>query len=176
MQVRQNLGEYSNYYAIDGGNWPPKAMLRIPTSHGVVLITIGVSLLPQPNVEMHTETPELLRRIELAALLPTDWSNEAINRFAEYLSGQTSLPWTKSTWLGVGHTMPCDSWRNEEFAFALLEASVGDLPTMILGPIFDDPVNVLWMTPISEEERTIAVSQGSNELVRQLPKDRWRES
>lgn len=31
-RIEQTLGRHSNYYAIDGGNWPPKAILRIPHS------------------------------------------------------------------------------------------------------------------------------------------------
>lgn len=64
--------------------------------------------------------------------------------------------------------------RNSPLRF--FDASIGDFPAMILGPIFDDPVNVLWVTPIMENEREIAVSQGSRQLASQLPMERWRSA
>jgi hypothetical protein len=42
---------------------------------------------------MATETPEQLRRIELGAVLPASWSEEAVQGFASYISGQSNLPW-----------------------------------------------------------------------------------
>jgi hypothetical protein len=173
-RIECDFGKHSNYYAIDGGNWPPKAILRIPREDGVVLATIGVSLRPQPMVEMSTETPELLRRIELAALLPVDWSDQAIKQFASYISAQSGLPWSHYTWLGHGHTIPCDSWQNPQFTAALL---VNNLHTRrSLGNQFGDPINVLWFVPINEEERQIAMDHGSDTLLARLPNDRWQQA
>lgn len=50
--LERTLGKHTSYYAIDGGNWPPKATLRFKTSGGVAVVTCGVSLRPQPTVEM----------------------------------------------------------------------------------------------------------------------------
>lgn len=112
--IEAAIGRHSNYYAIDGGEWPPKALIRLPHKESIVLVTIGVSARPQPNVEMSTDHPEMWRRIEFGVVLPEHWPNEAINRFASYLSGQSNLPWNNCTWLGPGHTLPCDSWLNPE--------------------------------------------------------------
>jgi hypothetical protein len=56
-----------------------------------VLVTVGVALRPQPNVELATETPEQLRRIELGAVLPSYRSEEAVQGFGRYVSGQSNL-------------------------------------------------------------------------------------
>ena len=107
-QLEEIFGSHTRYYAIDGGQWPPKAMVRFAWKGRTVLVTVGVALRPQPNVEMATETPELLRRIELGAVLPGSWSEDAVQGIGRYISGQCNLPWSNYTWLGPGHTLPCE--------------------------------------------------------------------
>lgn len=174
--IESALGKHSNYYAIDGGEWPPKAIVRIPRDEGVVLISFGVSLRPQPQVEMSTEQPELMCRIELGAVLPASWPDEAIKQFASYLSAQSNLPWNRYTWLGAGHTIPCDSWQNRRFEFALLQPHHPAVPNPTFEPMFGDPVNLLWFVPITAAERQTAIDHGSQRLIETLPKNRWQEA
>jgi hypothetical protein len=175
-QLEKVFGRHTKYYAIDGGQWPPKAMVRFAWKDRVVLVTIGVALRPQPDVEMATETPEQLRRIELGAVLPGTWSEKAVQRFASYASGQSNLPWNNYTWLGPGHTLPCDSWQNPSHTAALLEHEHSGASRIALEKLFGDPVNVLWFVPISEEERRVAINLGSEQLKSRLPADRWKHS
>jgi hypothetical protein len=37
-------------------------------------------------------------------------------------------------------------------------------------------VNVLWFVPISEEEKQLAINQGSEWLKSRLPADRWKQA
>jgi hypothetical protein len=172
-RIERSLGKHSNYYAIDGGEWPPKAMLRIPRSDGTILMTAGVSIRPQPDVEMAVEDPGPLRRIELGALLPQRWSDKSIKRFGGYLSGQSSLPWSQYTWLGPGHTIPCDAWQNRAYRCAALVPRHPAVPEFDLGEQFGDPVTVLWLIPLTEAERDKAISDGSGKVLASLPADRW---
>lgn len=169
------LGPHSNYYAIDGGKWPPRALLRLPHRSGIALVTIGVCLLPQPNVERHMEDPGDFRRIELGVLLPSDFGDADVNRFGGYLSGQAGLPWHKFTWLGPGHTIPCDSWRSTKYTSALLVREHRHLPAMQLPSMMGDPVSVLWFVPITDTERQLAIESGSSALLARLPASRWLE-
>ena len=172
--IERVLGKHSNYYAIDGGDWPPRAILRIPTTSGTALVTLGVSILPQPNLE--TDNASQLRRIELGAILPSTWSDAQVKQFASYLSGQARLPWRAFTWLGPGHTIPCDDWASTKFTAALLQREHPALPKSVtLPPQFGDPVHVLWFIPITEAEREYAISNGSSALAATLPSSRWRE-
>src|SRR5262245_2212807 len=173
-QLERVFGRHTKYYAIDGGKWPPKAMVRFARKDRTILVTVGVALRPQPNVEMATETPEQLRRIELGAVLPGNWSEDAIQGFGRYVSGQTDLPWTDYTWLGPGHTLGCDSWQNKDHTIALLQHQHSGAPRIALDGLLGDPVNVLWFIPISEDERQIAIDQGSAHLASRLPADRWQ--
>jgi hypothetical protein len=140
------------------------------------LVTIGVSILPQPNVEMVVSDPQPLRRIELGVVLPIDWPDEAIKRFASYLSAQSRLPWTQYTWLGAEHTIPCDSWRSSRFTAALLLKDHPAVKPFDVGCQFGDPVSILWFLPISASERDIAVAEGSKTLLGRLPLTRWQEA
>jgi hypothetical protein len=151
-------------------------MVRFAWKDRTVLVTVGVALRPQPNVEMSTETPEQLRRIELGAVLPSSWSEEAVQGFGSYISGQSNLPWKKYTWLGPGHTLPCDSWQNPDHTAALLQHEHSGASEIALERVVDDPVNVLWFVPISEEEKQVAINQGSEWLKSRLPADRWKQA
>lgn len=173
--MEKALGAHSNYYAIDGDDWPPKAMLRIPTDNGIALVTIGLCLRPQPNVEMYTETPERYRRIELGILVPKDSPDDVVNQCAAYLSAQSSLPWSYYSWLGPGHTLSCDSWMNTDFTAAIFTAEHQRVTKPDLDPFMGDPVNLLWMLPISSSERELAQENGSQSLFDQLPAERWSE-
>jgi hypothetical protein len=175
-ELEKVFGRHTKYYAIDGGQWPPKAMVRFGWKDRTVLVTIGVDLRPQPNVEIATETPEQLRRIELGAVLPGSWSEKGVQGFGSYISGQSNLPWSKYTWLGPGHTLPCDSWQNSDYTAALLQYEHAGASQIALERFLGDPVNVLWFVPISEEERRVAINQGSERLKSRLPADRWKQA
>jgi suppressor of fused protein SUFU len=175
-QLEIVFGRHTKYYAIDGGKWPPKAMVRFARRDRTILVTVGVALRPQPNVEMATETPEQLRRIELGAVLPGNWSEDAVQSFGRYVSGQSELPWNDYTWLGPGHTLGCDSWQNKDHTIALLQHQHSGAPRIALDRLLDDPVNVLWFVPISKDERQVAIDQGSEHLLSRLPTDRWKEA
>jgi len=58
------------YYAIDGGKFPPRGLIRYETKSKTVLLTVGMALCPQPSVELSIESPSELRRIEITI----DWS------------------------------------------------------------------------------------------------------
>jgi hypothetical protein len=175
------LGPHSKYYAIDGGEWPPKAMIRIDRGADVVLVTVGVSLRPQPKVEMHTDTPEDMRRIELGVCLAKPIDEQIVKNVAAYVSGQAGYPWSRFTFLADGHTMPSDAFANAtsgDMSYVLFQAAPMGAPEWRLPPFFGDSVRVLWMLPIRESERQLAVDQGSAELVRRLEKVGigWRAS
>ncbi len=166
------LGPHTKYYAIDGGEFPPKAMLRFDLPDRFVLITVGLSLFCLPNVERHYEDPSPYRRIELAAALDRQCSAEELNRFASYISGQSKFPWSRFTWLGSGHTMPCDSTPQScgghKFPTTLLAAHLAGLKPIVLPPFRGDPTNVLWFYPITEAERKLAMDEGTTRMLERL--------
>ncbi|HEY1107735.1 MAG TPA: hypothetical protein VGE76_03855, partial [Opitutaceae bacterium] len=124
--ITHALGASSNYYAIDGGKWPPKALLRIPLNSETLLTTVGMALRPQPGAELHYEDPSPYRRIELGAIVDSVAGDAAIKGVASYLSAQSCYPWERHTFFGDGHTLPADVFgklSRGAFPFALFHAT-----------------------------------------------------
>jgi hypothetical protein len=166
------LGPHTKYYGIDGDKWPPKAMIRIDHADGIYLLTLGVSLRPQPKVESYYEDPTDFRRFELGACLPRDVSAEIFQRLANYLSAQSSLPWTSFTFLGHGHTIRCDAFAGDDklgqFKFVLLAESPAGAPELNTPRMGGEKVSLLWAIPITEEEQLLAQREGSVAVLGQL--------
>ncbi len=162
------IGSHQKYYAIDGGNWPPKAMLRIDKSEVNFLVTVGVSLRAQPSVEQYLGA-EQYRRIELGAAQSHEVAAQNLMPFAKYLSAQSGLPWSRLTWIGPYHTIPCDAFGPDSvFTSVLLVPAAGDVPAISLPAFRGDPVSFLWMVPITGSERAFAMDAGGEALFDRL--------
>jgi hypothetical protein len=166
------LGPHTNYYAIDGGEFPPKALLRFDLPDRFVLITVGVSLFCLPSVERHFDDPSPYRRIELAAALDRTCTGEEVKRFGGYLSAQARYPWSHFMPLGSGHTMPCDSTPpscgGQKFPAVLLASSLPGLAPIALPPFRGDPTSALWFYPITQAERKLAMDGGTTRILERL--------
>lgn len=158
------FGPHSKYYAIDGDNWPPKALLRFDLDSCKVIVTAGVSILPQPSVESFIEDPRMARRIELGFCLSPHGTDAILMDMASYISGQSSLPWFKATWLGEGHSIPCDSLPNP-FSYVLCCSRSSQFFDLRLPMMYDDPVNLLWLVPITKREQESCVKHGSKQFI-----------
>lgn len=161
------FGKIDKYYAIDGGQWPPKALVTIPVSSGTILITLGISIVPQPFIEFYTEEPEKYRRFELGFYASQSISDTDLKKMAAYLSGQSNLPWQEDTWLGNGHTIGCNVFSdigNGIFNSILLSKKYC-YKTIENYTFHEDSVNVLWAIPITDNERKYAEDCGSEELL-----------
>lgn len=169
--LNASLGAYSNYYGIDGGNWPPKAMLRFNQKHCTLLITLGMGLRAQPGVELFYRDIQNRRRIELALCLDAQVPSASVDSLARYLSGQSSFPWSFATFLGHGHTLPSDVLAEAtkgRFTCFLLDQNPPEIPALSLSNFREEPVSILWMRAISEKERDFAEQQGSQQLLHLL--------
>jgi hypothetical protein len=92
------------------------------------------------------------------------------------------FPWREVTWLGSGHSIP---WYHEPATFPLGGGNdsvlLVDDPTRLPGPELprldgfrasNEPVRWLWIIPVSERERRIAIQRGSASLLTQLAAQR----
>lgn len=165
-------GPETKYYAIDGGNWPPRALLLFDRGDHWLYITVGMSLRPQPNVEMAMDDPSIARRIELAAALDKTCPDDELLRFGGYLSAQSNYPWSFYQWFGEGHTVPCDATPpglgGKTFPAALLTSKMPGIPPIKLPPFRGDPINILWVVPITNAERTLAMKTDSTTLMKKM--------
>lgn len=162
------LGRHTNYYAIDGGAWPPQAMVRCAHQGAIVHVTCGVQLRPQPTVELSSEDPRPHRRIELGMAIERSLFDLAPGVLPRWLSAQAKYPWARLSWFGHHHTMPCDSVptgpSGRSFPAVLFLRDPVGAPNLQFAPFRGDPVTLLWMVPISESERALAEREGSGRL------------
>ncbi len=167
------LGPHSRYFAIDGDNWPPKALIRIDTKSHSYLLTLGISLCPQPAIEMHYDDPSDYRRFEFAACFSKEISDETIMAFASYLSAQSTLPWKQFTFFGHGHTVQCNTFSSDPvlsaFSSVILVNSPTNAPEINTPRIDGEKVSLLWTVPITAEEQQLAEKYGSQELLKKFP-------
>jgi len=172
IKAYTSIGEHSTYYAIDRGKWPPRGMLRIPTKDGTVLVTLGISIRPLPEVEMLFEDPRNYRRIELGICLARDHTEKEIMDIAVAMSIFAAFPWSEYTWLGEGHTIECPPILTGpggvQFTAVLLTENPPGAPTVKLPAYRGDPVRLLWLIPITQSEREFAIANGSKELTKLL--------
>ena len=168
------FGKHTRYWAIDGGEWPPKAIAMFETADAVIFLTLGVSIRPMPKVEMTFEDPSPHRRIELGVALDRRLVTDATaHDVVAYMSAQSELPWHSFTWLGHGHTVQCEpcpvgGGGDEKFAAMVLLNEPTGAPKIAMPAYRGDPANLLWMTPITAAEWNVAQEQGSGEVIKRL--------
>lgn len=171
MKVLEDFfGQYEQYYAIDGGKFPNKALvsgIRDGVHYG---ITAGVSLLPMPQVEQYfQEETSNFRRIELG-FAATEAQSGVCTKMYAYISSISRIPWRDISFLGHGHTIPLPSGGIEGFsAVWLLDSRL--LP-QIAAPVYPDfmgdKINLLWLVPLKEEEFVKLKEIGTEEALKLL--------
>ena len=164
------LGPHSRYFAIDGGEWPPKALLVFEElDDWKILVTIGVSLCPQPRVAADSVDPSIPRRIELALAVPAHLAEDLLDQCIRGISGLAELPWAYGSFLGHLHTVPMSCFPAAKDGSALPAAILTNrhemLPMIEFPEIFGEPVQLLWVIPITAAERQLAIQSGSEELL-----------
>ena len=164
------------YFSIDGGQFPPRGLVQYQSENGIVLATVGMSVFPQPAVELFTDDPINHRRIELAVRIriesnATSSSIElAVDAIAKQLSGLAAYPWNRFTWFGPGHSCRLlDATPNCESALLVHDHQLAKSESSRLSmPCFrDDPINLLWLVPItaSQQQRLQDQSITANEII-----------
>ena len=166
----ESFGKHDKYYAIDGNAWPPKGLYVRRGESKSIFATVGLSLIPMPTVEMYTENRFELNRIELGIILDSVFSDKEIQEMAEWISGQSSIPWDNITFLGEGHTINFKPFNSKVFSYVLLTNRLNILPNPKLDDYRNSKVNFLWMVPISKNERKEIIDKGSDSVIQKLNK------
>lgn len=168
----QHFGPSVKYYAIDQGKWPPMAISQHEKEGIYYFLTIGVSIRPQPWVEiLFNDDASQYRRMEMALAIDGQYVNEdnAIH-MASALAGFAHVPWNKITWLGEGHTLESAVAPQGYEGYILSSALYADADHLTLPHQQDDPVNIYWASPIFTRERELAhsVPNGGSDLLKKL--------
>ena len=160
QQYENSLGINDQYFAIDGNEWPPRGLFLKKGEVKDVFVTVGLSLLPMPTVEMYNEHPLEVNRIELGLLVNVGLPQEELNLIGSWISGQASIPWKRISWFGNGHTITFNVLSDTKMKSVVLVKHLTHLPDIELDDYRDSQVNILWMVPISENERIYIMDNG----------------
>lgn len=154
-------------------HFPLAKILQYRTPLHDVLVTAGLSIFPQPAVEMFVENPSELRRIEIAVLIergdekrgedkrseqatvasdaaPEPLPPEIVNQ----LSGLALYPWQNFTWLGPGHSCQFQTTAGEIGVLLTDQqgSEIAGLKPSKLTNFRDDEVNLLWLKVITKSD------------------------
>ncbi len=156
------FGPHTRYYTIDASKWPPRFLTEHVADGRTVCLTGGMSLRPQPQVDRYYENPAAVRHVELALSVPGSVDSAVMN----HLSQLCAMPWHMNAWLAPGHTVPARGLPGP-FSWFLVrdDTTPTSLPDLLSR---GEPVNLLWLLPITESERDYAVAEGSEALLERL--------
>lgn len=161
------FGAYERYFAIDGGKFPPKALIlgtRVNTSYA---ITAGVSLIPMPVAEQYfQEETNHNRRIELG-LAVTARHKPLCEHMGGAISNISTIPWKEITFLAHGHTVPYRNIKGFEAILFLNPKEVPELEMPSYDRFMDNDINLLWIVPITQKEYEFVMENGIDELLSQ---------
>lgn len=167
--LEQFMGPYEKYYAIDGGEFPPKALIQGRKGGAVYGITAGVSLIPMPKVELAYQNEyKDYRRMELGFACKEE-NEKNMMQMLGVMSGISNLPWSEQTFLGHGHTVPFSGI--DGFSYILfLNARKMDCE---ISPQYEEcmgeKVNLLWMKLITEQEYQLEEEVGIEKFLEMNP-------
>ena len=162
------FGEQEKYFAIDGGKFPNKALIA-GTQDGVHYgITAGVSLLPMPQVEQYSqEEASDFRRIELG-FAASEAQSDICMKMYSYISAISGIPWREISFLGHGHTIPCDAIEGFSAVWLLNSRLLPQTAAPSYPDFMGDKINLLWLVPLKEEEFRKLKEIGTEEALKLL--------
>ena len=162
--MEEKLGKPDEVQRADA-HWPPREILKFSTEKSVMVLTVGVSLRPQPRVEMAMEDASDARRIELGCALSSENMNH-LPAVMDSLKHLSHAPWQMFTWLGDGHALPWTALPDHPYV--LLAEDPPDAPELSWPPFDDGRVKLLWLIPLTAEDRAVALSDGAAALKTRL--------
>jgi hypothetical protein len=163
-----------HYFAIDGGKFPPRGLVHFQHEQRNIWSTVAMSLCPQPMVELFSNHPGQQRRIELVI----DWSGRlddaSCDKVSQWLSGLASFPWRNFTWFGHGHTCQMNNVLPGFEAALFANDSVVQKTSLDLPSFRGDPIQLLWLVPLTGEQCRRMASQ-PNAVDEFLNQKFWRK-
>lgn len=158
------------YFSIDGGKFPPRGLIHCQSTDRSILATVGMSLCPQPLVELFVEDPRNYRRVELAIALDKDADAELVNNARQAISRLAGYPWHQMNWLGHGHTCQFAGVFPDTDVVLLARDQLLNAEQTVTFPLFrDDPIQLLWLLPLSRaQQRDLAHKDKSVEQLLEI--------
>lgn len=146
-ELENQFGKAAAYYAIDGGQFPPKGLAVFQTEKYRYAFTIGVGMFPQPSVELHREDYENYDKIELGFCWKQDLPLEETKVLSQ-MSSIVTMPWMHAAFFSHHHTIDFNSDPAHPYAVFLSDREAGQLNSSFLRR---NQVDLLWLMPLGEE-------------------------
>ncbi|MCL2225904.1 MAG: suppressor of fused domain protein [Defluviitaleaceae bacterium] len=146
-ELESKYGKEIKYYAIDGGNFPPKALAVFEKDSMKYVFTIGVGLFPQPKVDMHFEDYQNHECFELGFCYPSSMVFDESSVFSQ-ISSITTIPWSSCTFLSHRHTVSLQVDTQYNNAVLVSDKDIDVAQSKFLR---EQNINLLWLVPISHK-------------------------
>ncbi len=160
------FGKEEKYYAIDGGHFPPKALVQGRKGNTLYGITLGVSMIPMPKVEMvYQDEYRDFRRMELGFACNEKYET-LLKPFFSTMSSLASYPWAELTFFGHGHTIPFRNIKGLDYLLFLNDRLLKNTDSPSYDDFMGEKVNLLWLVPITKEDREFIVKKGIDEYLK----------
>lgn len=159
------FGKHEKYFAIDGGKFPPKALVT-GTRDGVVYgITAGVSLIPMPKTEQYFQEEELAKHHRIEFGFATIEQHRPLSKmFYSTMSSLAAYPWKEVTFFAHGHTIPFRNIKGYEAILFVNPRLVPELEQPDYRSLTGDE-SLLWLIPLTSQEYEFAMNEGSQALI-----------
>ncbi len=160
------FGKEEKYYAIDGGKFPPKALVQGRKDNILYAVTLGVSMIPMPKVEMYYQDEYRdFRRMELGFACDARFEG-LLNLFASTMSGLASYPWNELTFFGHGHTVPFRNIKGRDYLLFLNDRLLSGTCSPEYGDYMGEKINLLWLVPITADDKAFIEENGIDEYLK----------
>lgn len=160
------FGKEEKFYAIDGGVFPPKALVQGRKDGILYGITLGVSMIPMPKVEMNYQDEYRdFRRMELGFACTEEYE-EQLNMFFSTISWLAAYPWKAQTFLGHGHTIPFNNIKGKEFILFLNDRKLKISDSPEYADYRGEKINLLWLVPITQKDKEFIENNGVDEYLK----------
>ncbi len=164
------FGAYQKYYAIDDGEFPPKALITGEKDEICYCITAGVSLLAMPTVEQYYyDYPNDFRRIEIGYATVKKYEG-SMQPMLSYISSITNIPWDEVTFLGHGHTIPFQGITGYSAVWLLNAELLETIDTPKYSQVNGERINLLWLVPLRDSEYEWIKEHSSEEALERCKK------
>lgn len=161
------FGKHEKYFAIDGGKFPPKALVSGTRDEVVYGITAGVSMIPMPTTEQYFREEELEKnnKTELG-FAAIEQHRPLCELFYSTMSSLSAYPWQEITFFAHGHTVPFGAIGGFDALLFVNPKLVAGLECPGYKGELED-MNLLWLIPITGKEYDFAMKEGSLTLIEQ---------
>ena len=142
-ELESKYGKYLKYYAIDGGTFPPKALVLFEKDSIKYAFTLGVGIFPQP-VDICIEDRKKYEFFEIGFAYVAN-ANFNEHQVLSQISVITMIPWINNTFLANHHTVDLVINTRYYHAVAINDKCVNAAQFEFLDK---RNVNLLWMVPV----------------------------